>query len=73
MPVGQNALQSYLEGLILARKKFDPLALIPPPEAIRERLAETETLAQRLRILLDLSERLQEPVTTADQQGGDRE
>jgi len=49
------------------RKPFDPLAMIPPPDAIRERLVETETLAARLRVLLDLAERLRLPVTTADQ------
>jgi hypothetical protein len=41
--------------------------MIPPPDAIRERLVETETLAARLRVLLDLAERLRLPVTTADQ------
>lgn len=51
----------------MPRKPFNPLALIPSPDAIRERLAETETLAERLRILLDLAERLRLPVTTADQ------
>jgi hypothetical protein len=40
--------------------------MIPSPEAIRKRLTETLTLAERLRILLDLSERLHLPVTTAD-------
>jgi hypothetical protein len=51
----------------LSRKQYDPLAAIPSPGAIRERLAETLTLAERLRILLDLAERLKLPATTADQ------
>ena len=50
----------------MPRKAYDPLAVIPSPEAIRERLAETLTLAERLRILLDLAEQLRLPVTTAD-------
>jgi hypothetical protein len=50
----------------LARRPYDPLAVIPSPEAIRERLTETLTLAERLRILLDLAERLRLPLSTAD-------
>ncbi len=50
----------------MPRKTYDPLAVIPSPEAVRERLAETLTLAERLRILLDLAERLRLPLTTAD-------
>lgn len=48
-------------------KHYDPLAMIPSPEAIRIRLTQAETLAERLRILLDLAERLQLPLATADQ------
>lgn len=51
----------------MPHKRFDPLAMIPSPKAIRERLAETLTLAERLRILLDLAERLHLAATTADQ------
>lgn len=43
-------------------KAYDPLACIPSPEALRARLAETLTLAKRLRILLRLAERLQLPL-----------
>jgi hypothetical protein len=50
----------------LPRKPYDPFAVIPSPDAIRQRLAETLTLAERLRILLELAERLQLPITTAD-------
>lgn len=50
----------------LARKPYDPLAVIPSPEAVRERLTEAESLTARLRILLELAERLRLPVTTAD-------
>jgi hypothetical protein len=50
----------------LPRKPFDPLALIPPPDVIRERLNETLTLAERLRVLLDVAERLRLPAA-ADQ------
>jgi hypothetical protein len=64
----------------MSRRSFDPLACVPSPEAIREKLSETLTTAERLRILLDLAERLNLPVTTADtlatatdQQGVSRE
>ncbi len=40
------------------KSPYDPLAFVPPPEAVRDKLAETETLACRLRILLDLAERI---------------
>jgi hypothetical protein len=46
---------------VTGKKPYDPLAVVPSPEAIRERLTETLTLAERLRILLDLSERLRRP------------
>jgi hypothetical protein len=52
-------------GGIMPRHRFDPLAFIPSPEVIREQLAETLTRAERLRILLELAERLQLPLTTA--------
>jgi hypothetical protein len=45
----------------MTRRSFDPLALIPPANVIREKLRETELLAARLRILLDLAERLDRP------------
>ncbi|MFO0847311.1 MAG: hypothetical protein U0871_01955 [Gemmataceae bacterium] len=51
----------------MARKQYDPLAVIPSPEAIRERLTETLTLAERLRILLDLAERLRLPLRVASE------
>lgn len=60
-------LSSELDGgTFLPRKPFDPLALIPSPDAIRERLTETLVLAERLRVLLDLAERLRVPITAAD-------
>jgi hypothetical protein len=60
------SVQSF-GGQPLPRKPYDPLAVIPSPDALRERLAETLTLAERLRILLDLAERLRLPlVSTSD-------
>jgi hypothetical protein len=53
-------------GQPLPRKPYDPLARIPSPEALRERLSQTLALAEKLRILLELAERLHQPVTTAD-------
>ena len=47
-------------------KPYDPLTFIPSPEAIRSRLLETRELASRLETLLELSERLRLPITTAD-------
>jgi hypothetical protein len=49
----------------MQRKPFDPLARIPSPEAIRSRLIESVTLTERLRILLDLAERLHLPLVPA--------
>lgn len=51
----------------MPRKPYDPLAVIPSPEAIRERLTETLTLADRLLILLDLAERLRLPLVPASE------
>ena len=51
----------------MPRKAYDPLAVIPSPDAIRERLVETLTLAQRLRMLLDLAERLDLPLISASE------
>ena len=51
----------------MPRKAYDPLAVIPSPDAIRERLVETLTLAQRLRMLLDLAERLDLPLIPASE------
>lgn len=48
----------------MARRSYDPLACIPSPEVVREQLAETLTLAERLRLLLDLAERLRRPLPT---------
>lgn len=47
----------------MPRKSYDPLAVIPSPDAIRERL--TATLTERLRILLELAERLRLPLVSA--------
>ena len=49
----------------MPRRPYDPLAVIPSPEAVRARLHETLTLAERLRILLDLAERLHLPLVPA--------
>ncbi len=57
----------------MARRSFDPLVLIPPAHVIREKLRETELLAARLRIMLDLAERLELPASAGrpvDVRGG---
>lgn len=40
-------------------KAPDPLRFIPSPAAIRRRLSESETEAAKLRILLEVSERIE--------------
>ena len=42
----------------MARRTYDPLGCIPAPDAVRDKLTETLTLAERLRILLALSEQI---------------
>lgn len=49
----------------MARRAFDPLALVPPAGVIRDKLRETEHLAARLRIMLDLAERLEQSARAA--------
>jgi hypothetical protein len=49
----------------MPRRPYDPLAIIPSPEVIRELLNEAITRAERLRVLLELAERLQLPLATA--------
>ena len=46
----------------MASKCFDPLAFVPSPDVVREKLQETQTLALRLFMLLDLSERMGLPL-----------
>ena len=57
------------------RKLYDPLAAIPSPEAVRERLSQTLVLAEKFRILLEVAERLQladRPPSTTQPKGGSR-
>lgn len=42
----------------MAKKEFNPLTFIPSAEVIREQLAETLLLAERLKILLRTSEEI---------------
>ena len=37
-------------------RHYDPLDCIPSPDVVREKSTETERLAERLRILLNVSE-----------------
>lgn len=50
----------------MSRRTYDPLHCIPTPDAVRQRLAEVEQQADRLRILLEVAERVHLPLTTAD-------
>ncbi len=51
----------------MARKKdYDPLDAIPHPKFVRERLDKTIALTERLRVLLDLAEKIHLPLTTAN-------
>jgi hypothetical protein len=54
---------SNATGGLMPRRPYDPLAFVPPPEEVRAKLEETLTLAGRLRILLELAERLRQPIT----------
>ena len=40
------------------RRKYDPLSAIPSPDVVQRHLTETESLAQRLRILLGVSRQI---------------
>lgn len=42
----------------MPRTPYDPLTHIPRPHIVREHLRQTELLARRLRILLDVAERV---------------
>ena len=50
----------------MARQPYDPLTFVPAPDVIQKKLRETLTLAERLRLLRELSERLRLSITTAD-------
>ena len=54
----------------MASKSYDPLAFIPSAAVIRSELEKTERLAHRLRILLDLAEKLNLPLVTGDEVEG---
>lgn len=49
----------------MARRTYDPLDFVPSPEVVRQKLADALTLAERLRVLLELAERLDLPLATA--------
>lgn len=51
----------------MPRTEYDPLAMIPSPDAIRKRLEQTERLADRLRILLDVADRIRLPLVSASE------
>ena len=51
----------------MARRSYDPLDFIPSPEIVRRKLTETQSLAERLRILLELAERLRLPLAPASE------
>lgn len=44
----------------MRNQTYNPLTCIPAPETLRRHLAEAETLARRLRLLLRLSEKLRD-------------
>lgn len=45
--------------MIVVARRYDPLHFVPSPDAVRVKLAEALSLADRLRLLLDLAERMQ--------------
>jgi hypothetical protein len=50
----------------MPRRPYDPLTCIPSPDILRDQLRETLTLAERLRVLLDVAERIHLPPAAAD-------
>jgi hypothetical protein len=44
----------------MSHREYDPLAAIPRPEVVREKLNDVERIAQRLRTLLRVSEEIHE-------------
>lgn len=46
-------------------KLYDPLAFVPSPQVVRDKLAQTEELARKLRVLLDFAERIDAPESRA--------
>ncbi len=50
------------------RKPFDPLDFVPDAAVIRKNLEETESLAERLRILLEVAERIELAGTVGGEQ-----
>lgn len=47
----------------MPRHDFDPLASIPQPQVVREKLQDVERIAQRLRTLLRFAEEIHEHKT----------
>jgi hypothetical protein len=56
----------------MKKQIWDPLQVLPSPETVRQELLEAERVTERLRILLEASERLHahrennHPATTRD-------
>ncbi len=50
----------------MGQREYDPLAVIPSAHVLRQRLETTRRLADRLRIMLDVAERLEATERTAD-------
>lgn len=48
----------------MARRLYDPLEQLPSATAIRAKLLDTEKLAAKLKILLDLVQRLEAPISS---------
>ena len=53
-------------------RPFDPLTFIPSADVLRRRVSETEALADRFRILLDVAERIERTAPPADAGRGER-
>jgi hypothetical protein len=48
------------------RQEYDPLSAIPQPGIVREKLRDTERKAERLRILLRVSEEIHQETNADD-------
>lgn len=46
----------------MARRSYDPLTVLPSPDAIRDRLREAQALVGRLTVLLAVAEVIRDPM-----------
>jgi hypothetical protein len=55
----------------MTAKHYDPLAWVPTPDVVQKKLAEAKALAERLAILLEVSERMHSTATDRREAAGE--